>query len=68
MDEDKLLAAWQELMDSVLQHPSTKPYKPLTNREMQLQTELQRIRAQVRQCIILLKLMLDDDTDDETLF
>jgi hypothetical protein len=71
MHSENFQHAWKDLVDSITQHPSTKPYKPLTIREQQLETEVLRLRQQIRQCIALLKLMVDpadglpDDGDEE---
>lgn len=46
-------------MEHSPQHPSTKAFRPLTNREMQLQTELEYIRHKVLQCIQLLRDITD---------
>jgi len=41
MHSENFQHAWKNLIDSITQHPSTKPYKPLTIREQQLETQVQ---------------------------
>jgi predicted glycosyltransferase len=60
-------------MEHSPRHPSTKAFRPLTNREMQLQTELEHIRHKVLQCIQLLRDITDQvdglrDDDEESPF
>ncbi len=60
-------------MEHSPQHPSTKAFRPLTNREMQLQTELEYVRLQVLKCIQLLRNITDQveglrDDDEESPF
>jgi hypothetical protein len=45
------------------QHPSTKAFKPLTNREVQLQTELEYVRLVILKCIQLLRNISDEIKD-----
>jgi hypothetical protein len=47
MENENFQHMWKELVDSITQHPSTKPYKPLTVREQQLETELRLLRGQI---------------------
>jgi hypothetical protein len=72
MHSENFQHAWKDMIDSIVQHPSTKPYKPLTIREQQLETEVARLKEQIRLCITLLELMVDPADgladDDEELF
>jgi hypothetical protein len=47
MENENFQHLWKDLVDSITQHPSTKPYKPLTVREQQLETELRLLRLQI---------------------
>ena len=68
MHSENFQHAWKDLIDSIIQHPSTKPYKPLTIREQQLTTEIARMRQQIVQCIRLLELMIETPDTDEEIF
>ena len=47
MENENFQHLWKDLVDSITQHPSTKPYKPLTVWEQQLETELRLLRLQI---------------------
>lgn len=50
-------------MEHSPQHPSTKAFRPMTVREMQLETELEHLRNKVLHCIQLLRDITDQVED-----
>lgn len=72
MHSDDFQHAWKNLVDSITQHPSTKPFRPLTVREEQLTAEVEHLRHELRriyQALVVMAIglrpIVGDDGDEE---
>jgi len=68
MHSENFQHAWKDLVDSITQHPSTKPFRPLTVREEQLTAEVEHLRHELRrvyQALVVLAIGLRPIVGDE---
>lgn len=75
MDEqyERNRQVWKDLVDSITQHPSTKPFKPMTVREEQLMAEVKHLRLELGRVRLMLEVLAagitvpvaPDDADEE---